>query len=133
MDYRERTWTFLRVTYGLFFFTTGVWIWLHLFTGRFPAPVQPTPQAAAFMTAFSATGFMDPLLGLSYLVGGGALAARRTAPLGLVILAPSVAVIFFFDLLLAGQTYWPILVAGWFAALSWRFRAGLWPLVHSTA
>lgn len=127
---RELAWAVLRVTYGLFFFTTGVWIWLHIFTGRFPAPVQPTQQAAAFMLAFSATGFMDPLLGLSYLVGGGALLTRRTAPLGLVVLAPSVAVIFFFDLLLAGQTVWPVVIAGVFAAIGWRFRAGLWPLVQ---
>jgi hypothetical protein len=130
MNLRERAWAVLRVVYGLFFFVTGIWIWLHILTGRFPPPVQPTPEAAAFMSAFDASGFMEPLLGLTYLIGGGALLVRRTAPLGLVVLAPSVAVIFFFDLLLAGQTFWPLIVASWFAALAWRLRAGLRPLVQ---
>jgi hypothetical protein len=44
---------------------------------------------------------MDPLIGASYLVGGAALALRRTAPLGLILLAPTVVVIFFFDTFLA--------------------------------
>lgn len=130
MNLRERGWAALRIIYGLFFFATGVWIWLHVFTGRFPPPVQPTYQAAAFMSAFGATGFLEPLLGLSYLAGGGALMASRTAPLGFIILAPLVVVIFFFDVLLAGQVIWPIIVASWFAAIGWRLRRGLWPLVQ---
>lgn len=130
MNLLDRAWALLRIVYGLFFFATGVWIWLHILTGHFPPPDQPTRQATAFMSAFGATGFLEPLLGLSYLVGGGALIVRRTAPLGLVTLAPSVVVIFFFDLLLAGQTVWPIIVASWFVVLGWRLRRGLWPLVQ---
>jgi hypothetical protein len=130
MNVRDHAWAVFRAIYALFFFVTGIWIWLHILTGRFAPPAQPTQQAAAFMSAFSATGFMEPLLGFTYLIGGGALLARRTAPLGLVILGPSVAVIFLFDLLLAGQTLWPLVVVSWFAALVWRLRAGLWPLVR---
>jgi hypothetical protein len=128
MGFRERGWGALRLVYGLFFLSTGVWIWLHILTGRFPPPVQPTAEAAAFMAALSASGFFDPLLGASYLVGGGALLTQRTAPLGLVILAPAVAVILFFDIMLAGQTVWPVSVAAWFGVLVWRYRAGLRPL-----
>jgi hypothetical protein len=42
--------------------------------------------------------FMNPLLCLACLAGGGAMLFRRTTPLGIVILAPLVIIIFFFHL-----------------------------------
>src|SRR4249919_1637249 len=94
-------WIGLRWLFALFFFSTGVAIALGLTIGWPPAIQQPTASAQALYSALHAAGFMDPLLGASYLVGGAALALRRTAPLGLVLLAPSVVVIFFFDTFLA--------------------------------
>jgi hypothetical protein len=125
----EIVWTVARCVFGLFFLTTGLWIWVHILTGLLPVPVQPTAQAQAFTNALDATGFMNELLGLSYLAGGTALLTRRTAPLGLVLLGPSVVVILFFHLELSGQVYWGPFVAIWFAALCWRFRQVLLALV----
>ena len=71
-----------------------------------------------------ATGFFNPLLMVDYALGGGALLFRRTAPLGLALLAPSVGVIFLFHLKLTGNVAWG---GGWalaWALLAWRYRAG---------
>jgi hypothetical protein len=46
--------------------------------------------------ALTESHFMDPLLAIACLFGGRALLSRRTAPLGIAILAPVVAVIFLF-------------------------------------
>jgi hypothetical protein len=123
--------TGLRWLYGFFFFSTGVVIALYLLFG--PAlihpPVQPTHAAAALDNAFHASGIIDPLLAACYLVGGAALALRRTTPLGLVILAPAVVGIALFDWILAHLPLpaaltlgvWGVLVLRHFG----RFR-GLW-------
>lgn len=115
----------LRWLYGLFFLLNGMWILVSLTTGLTGPPPQPTPAAAAFMDALGASGFMDPLLACCFLLGGGALLLDRTAPLGLVILAPAVAVIFLFHLLLSHQ--WPVgaTVAAIYLALAWFYRARL--------
>lgn len=117
-------WPALRIVYGLFFLAMGVWAT----TGIGPRPVQPTRAAADFTQALTDTGFMDPLLGASFLLGGGALLFHRTAPLGIVALAPSVAVILFFHLFLSGQYIWGPFVAAYLAALAWHYRGGFVPL-----
>jgi hypothetical protein len=48
--------------------------------------------------------------------------------LGLVLLAPSVAVILGFHLFLSGQYLWGPFVAAWFALLAWRYRRRFAPL-----
>jgi hypothetical protein len=92
----------VRSVYGLFFLLTGIWILLTLSTGLTSPPPQPTPAATAFMEALSATGFIDPLLAVSFILGGGSLLVDRTTPLGLVILAPAVTVILLFHLVASG-------------------------------
>jgi hypothetical protein len=129
MTKREVCWTIARWIFGLFFLGTGMMIWTHVLTGFGAAPVQPTARAQAFTDALTATGFMDPLVGLSYIAGGGALLAKRTSPLGLVLLGPSIVVILFFHLTLSGQIVWGPFVAAWFSALTWRFREPLFRLV----
>jgi hypothetical protein len=121
-------WAVARTIYGLFFLTTGLWILLSVTTGIVGAPVQPTPQAAAFMKALDQAGFIDPLLAISYMIGGGSLLFERTAPLGLVLLAPSVAVILGFHLFLSGQYLWGPFVAACFMLLAWRYRRSFEPL-----
>jgi hypothetical protein len=97
----EMAWTLLRWLYALFFFATGVAIALHVMFGIGGPPTPPTAADAAFQGALHRSGFIDPLLAVSFLGGGGALALRRTTPLGLVLLAPAVAVIACDDILLA--------------------------------
>jgi hypothetical protein len=101
MKWADAAWTGLRWLFALFFFLTGVAIAVHLATGWGSNIHQPTLSAQALDDALHQSGFMDPLIGASYLVGGAALALRRTAPLGLILLAPTVVVIFFFDTFLA--------------------------------
>ena len=93
--------TGLRWLYGLFFFGTGVAIAVYVTTGLGGPPAPPTAADAAFQGALHRAGFIDPLVAVSFLLGGGALALRRTTPLGLVLLAPAVAVIACDDILLA--------------------------------
>jgi hypothetical protein len=122
-------WIGLRWLFGAFFFSTGVVIVLYLVFGIGHTIVQPTAAAQVFDDALHRSGFMDPLIALSYLVGGAALALRRTTPLGLILLAPSVVVIFFFDAVLAHLVPIACAVAGVWGLLALRhfdgFR-GLW-------
>jgi len=129
MRWTDWAWTALRWVFGLFFFSTGLFMAAHLVFGVGQDIVQPTPAAADLYAALHRSGFIDPLLGASYLVGGGALALRRTAPLGLVLLAPSVVVIFFFDTFLARLPVPGVLTLALWGLLALRFLPayqGLW-------
>lgn len=123
----ETAFSLARGVFGLFYFGTGIMIVLGQF-GLGEAPRQPNAAAQAFTDALTASRFMDPLIALSYLVGGGALLIRRTAPLGIVILAPPVIAILMFHLVLSGQWIWGPLNAAWLAVLAWHFRAAYVPL-----
>lgn len=121
-------WRVARWLYGGYFLFVAVFIVRMLAFGG-PTIHQPTEAAKAFSDAMNATGFFNPLLMVDYTLGGAALLFRRTAPLGLALLAPAVGVIFLFHLVLTGNIAWG---AGWalsWAAIAWRCRegfAGLW-------
>ena len=70
--------TILRIAYGL------LWLSLPLSTLllNLPMPKQPTEAATVFWDAIEATGFMVPLLGATYFVGGALLLPRRTRQAG---------------------------------------------------
>ena len=89
-------WRIARWLYGGYFIYTAVMIGRALWIGG-KGVQQPTPEAKAFYDALYATGFLYPLMGITFGIGGLALLLHRTAPLGLVLLAPSVAVIFLFQ------------------------------------
>lgn len=125
MAKRELPWTIVRWVYGLFFLGMGVGILVSVTTGLISAPQQPNARSQAFMDALAASGFMDPLLAASFILGGGALLVRRTIPLGVVVLAPSVAVILLFHLTLSGQVIPGLVVGAILAAVAWRHRDGL--------
>jgi len=112
------------VLYGLFFACTGCWITVAVVMG-WPGPRQPTIGAQALTDALDASRIIDPLLAMTYIVGGVALMFRRTAPLGVVLLAPAIGTIFFFHLVLSGQFIWGSANALCFAALAWRNRGRL--------
>jgi len=119
----ERLWAAARILYALFFLATGIWILISVSTGALGAPVQPTREAAEFMQALANARFVDPLMAASFVAGGASLLFDRTAPLGIVLLAPSVAVILFFHLFLSGQYVWGPVVAGYLLLLAWRYRS----------
>ena len=129
MGLADKALTGLRWLFGAFFFVTGLFIAFHVATGLGGPPRQPTAAAQALDDALQASHIIDPLLAVSYLAGGGALALRRTTPLGLVLLAPAVAVIAIFDAVLAGLPAVGLGVAAVWGVLALRFFdgfGGLW-------
>jgi hypothetical protein len=66
--------------------------------------------------------FMNPLLCLACLAGGGAMLFRRTAPVGIVILAPLVIIIFCFHMVITKSYLWGWLNLLLLAANAWHFR-----------
>ncbi len=77
---------------------------------------------------------MDPLLALTCLFGGAALLMPRTAPLGIVVLAPVVVIIFFFHVVLSGNWIWGTLNLIALAGLAWGYRkafSSLWNYVET--
>ncbi len=123
-----------RWLFGLLYGLTGLAIGAHALFGVGSPPGQPTASATAFTEALGQSGFIDPLLAVTYVVGGAALLRDRTAPLGIVLLAPAVSVIFCFHLALSGQWIWGLLNMLWLLALAYAYRSAFRPLWnHVTA
>jgi len=120
--------TAARWIFGLFYFANGIGMVLHTLFGIGTPPSQPTAEAGAFTVALTSSHFMDPLVSLVYLVGGGALLLRRSAPLGVIVLTPVVVAIFFFHATLSGQWIWGSVNLTWLLALAWQFRSAFYPL-----
>jgi hypothetical protein len=111
-----------RWIFGLWYLASGgAWLVAHRL-GRGGAHHEVAPGAIAFQKALTESQFMDPLLALACFFGGAALLIRRTAPLGIAMLAPVVVVIFLFHLVLTGNWMWGTLNLVWFAGLAWCFR-----------
>jgi hypothetical protein len=87
--------------------------------------VKDAAQASTSLEkAMAETGFMNLLLCLACFVGGGAMLFRRTTPLGIVILAPLVIIIFCFHMVITKSYLWGSLNLILLAALAWQFRRG---------
>lgn len=115
----------LRIVYGLFFGTTGLFIAAFVMFGLGAPPRQLNPQAQAFTDALTAARIIDPLLALSYIGGGAALLFRRTTPLGLILLGPAVVVIVAFHLFLDRLWFVAIGLAAMYALIAWQSRERL--------
>jgi hypothetical protein len=74
--------------------------------------------------AMAETGFMNLLLCLACFLGGGAMLFRKTTPLGIVILAPLVIIIFCFHMVITKSYLWGSVNLLLLAALAWDFRRG---------
>lgn len=121
-------WRILRYLYAAYYLLIGTYLALSLL-GVLPAPhLKISEASAAFQGALGKTGFMFPLLAFTYVVAALAMISFRTAPLGLVLLAPVAVVIFFTDVLLDTAWLWGTLNAVILAALAWHFRSAYRPL-----
>jgi hypothetical protein len=121
-------WRLLRWSYSAYFIYVGSIILGELVRGTVTPYPQPNAAAQAFSNAPDASGFMNPALVASYLGGGLALIFQRTAPLGLAMLGPPVAIILLFHTVLTGMVVWG---TGWAAVwllMVWRYRKGFVPL-----
>lgn len=86
-------------------------------------PVKDAAKAATPLEkAMAESLFMNPLLCLACLVGGGSMLFRRTTPLGIVILAPLVIIIFCFHMVTTKSYLWGSLNLILLAANAWHFR-----------
>jgi len=115
-----------RCIYGLFFLVDGVLRVAGSIRGEYIGYVQPA--AEAFNRAFWDTQFMNPLLGVSFIAAGVALFFRRTAPLGVALLLPTMIVIFFFHLFLTGGVAWGTGHLLFTLFLLWVYRDAFRPL-----
>jgi hypothetical protein len=122
----DRVWMLSRILFGLFFIYAAVMV-IIVFGGT--NPPETVDAASDFARALDRTGFMNPLIIGSMLVAGSSLLLRRTAPLGLIILAPSIVVIACFHWFLTGKYLWGTIWPLWYGLLVWHFRqvfARLW-------
>lgn len=108
-----------RLIYSLYYFGVGT---VGIITGDKAKDIANA--GTPFQRALSETGFMDPLLCVACIAGGAALFFRRTAPLGIVVLAPLVIIIFFFHIVITRSWLWGTLNLVWLVALAWQFRHG---------
>lgn len=117
----------LQTVYGLFFVLDGALRLIGSARGD-PKETFVQPAAEAFNGPVFATPFMDPLLGASFVVAGIALMFRRTTPLGVLILLPSLIVIFLFHAYLTGQIVWGGGHLLFVLLLAWLYRDAFRPL-----
>lgn len=126
MRYKWLGWAILRVLFGLFFLYAPIMILIE-FGGQHPP--ETVVAAANFTRALNDTGFMNPALIAVLLIGGAAMLFDRTAPVGLLLLAPPIFVIACFHWFLTGKYVWGTIWPVWLALLVWHYRhvfARLW-------
>ncbi|MBS0225944.1 MAG: hypothetical protein JSS25_06365 [Proteobacteria bacterium] len=125
-------WRVLRYLYAVYYLLIGVYVALSLVGVIAPPHPKVSEASAAFQGALAKTGFMFPLLALTYIVSACALFFHRTAPFGLVLLAPVAVVIFLTDTLLDSAWLFGTLNSAVLAALAWHFRSAFRPLFFSS-
>lgn len=121
-------WRILRYLYAAYYLFIGVYLALSLAGVIAPPHPKVSEASAAFQAALGKTGFMFPLLAFTYIASACALFFHRTAPLGLVLLAPVAVIIFFTDTLLDTAWVFGTLNAAVLVALAWHFRSAYGPL-----
>lgn len=117
-----------RWLYALFYAYTGATWFSHKLFGTAWPDHEEAPAAKALTTALTTSGIVEPLIAAVCLVGGGLLFFRRTAPLGIAVLAPLVTGIFIFHLLLNQQWPWGTFHFCYLAVLAWLHRSAFRPL-----
>ncbi|CAN5417779.1 hypothetical protein BH09PSE4_BH09PSE4_19470 [soil metagenome] len=126
MRYIQIGWAVARVLFGLFFIYAPIMILIE-FGGQHPP--ESVAAAARFTEALNASGFMDPALIAVLLIGGVLMLLDRTAPVGLILLAPPIFVIGCFHWFLTHNYVWGSIWPIWCALLAWHYRhvfARLW-------
>ncbi len=109
----------VRLIFALWYFGVGV---IGLITND--AAKDAAMASTSLERGMAESLFMNPLLCLACLAGGGAMLIRRTTPLGIAILAPLVIIIFCFHMVITKSYVWGSLNLILLAANAWRFRRG---------
>lgn len=117
-----------RWLFALFYIQVGAtWFSYKLFGTPWPDHKE-TPAAKVLTNAMTDSGIVDPLIASVCLAGGLLLLFRRTAPLGIAVLAPLVTGIFIFHLFLNQSWPWGTFHFCYLAVLAWLHRAAFRPL-----
>jgi hypothetical protein len=120
--------TIIRWLYSAFFLLIGAQALLAT-AGILPASEFPgSPETKAFTNAIFATGFIGPIMSVTYVASGILMLFNRTAPLGIVLLTPFIVVILFTHLLLNGSPAFGILLAALLGLFAWQFREAYQPM-----
>ncbi len=97
--------------------------------GILPASEFPgSPETNEFTNAIFATGFIGPIMSVTYVASGILMLFNRTAPLGIVLLTPFIVVILFTHLMLNGNPPFGILLAALLGIFAWQFREAYQPM-----
>ena len=121
-------WGILRYVFAAYYLYVGVYLPLSL-TGVLPPPhLKLSNASASFQQALAETGFVGSVLAATYVVSAGALCFDHTAPLGIVLLAPIMVMIFLTDTLLDTAWVWGTLHSAILAALAWHYRSAYRPM-----
>jgi hypothetical protein len=124
----SRIMTAARWIYALLFLAMGAQSLL-VYAGILPHSDYPgSPEIKAFTDAIFSTGFIGPIMSITYFGSGVLMLFERTAPLGIVLLAPFVVVILFTHLMLDGTPALGILVAALLGLFAWQFRKAYRPM-----
>jgi hypothetical protein len=121
--------TLLRLGYALAIFGINSYAALATYLKVLPPLTPPTTAGRALLEALTETSFFTPMLAVTFLSGASALLSQRTAPLGIVLLAPPMVMIFFFHIFLTGMVLWGTAWAGALAVLAWGHRDAFKALV----
>ena len=120
--------TITRWIYSIFFLLIGAHSLL-MYAGILPAmDYSGSPEIVAFEEAIFSTGFIGPIMAVTYFSSGILMLFKRTTPLGLVLLAPFVLVILFTHLMLNGKPPLGIIIAFLWGLISWQFRKAYIPM-----
>jgi len=124
----EKLLTILRWIYALLFLLIGARSLL-VIAGLLPSSEYPgSPEAKAFAEAIFAQGFISPLMSITFFASGILIIIKRTAPLGLVLLAPFIVAILFTHLIFEPNPLFGILLALLWFLFAWRFRKTYQPM-----
>ena len=121
-------WRILRWLFGGYYLGIGIVFGLTLLGVLRPPKLAISASSAAFQQALAATGFVMPVLVATYIAGGAALFSKRTAPLGLAMLAPAVVMITLTDFILDTAYVVASVNLAMFLALAWHLRAAYRPM-----
>ena len=121
-------WRVIRYLFAAYYLYVGIYVALWLVGVVPPMHLKMSAASAAFQGALAKTGFVLPALAGTYTASAITLCFYRTAPLGVVILAPVMVIIFLTDTLLDTAWLWGTFHAAVLAALAWHFRAAWRPL-----
>ena len=117
-----------RLVFGLFYTAIGLFGAHEMLTNpdaAWPAYNEAEKELVAAMTS---AGFFAPVVILTCLVGGTATVFKRTAPVGLLVLTPLIAMIFLYHAYLTGAYVHAGVQAAYLAVLYWLHRDAFIPL-----